>query len=236
MTNNVTIFAYNCEEIDLVIQKNTTVAFMKESKLHMVDLSKALSTPLIKQNCVNMIQSHTLMDLSPNHDDNHIKINMDTKDNDVELANVMPINLSEKQIWQIAEQSAFVHPNMFHPKPRFSLEDAIITSQTKQRLDKLLIDFDDIMSHSSIDIGLVTLEEVPIETAPDALPIASKPYPIALKHHRFVKEELQKLLQAGLIERLMSQYASPALVVNDTISVIVLTVISHTFSSLMLIG
>ena len=213
MTNNVIIFAYNCGEIDLAIQKNTTVAFMKESKLHMVDLSKALSTPLIKQNCANMIQSYTLKDLCPNYDDSHAKINMDTKGNDIELANVTPTNLSEKQIWQIAEQSAFVHPSTFHPKPRLSLEDAIITPQTKQRLDKLLINFDGIMSHSSTNIGLVTLEEVPIETPPDTLPIASKPYTLALKH-QFVKEELQKLLQAGLIERLMSPYASPILVVN----------------------
>ena len=70
------------------------------------------------------------------------------------------------------------------------------------------------MSHSSTDIGLVTLEGVPIETPPDALPIASKPYPLALKHHQFVKEELQKLLLAGLIEQSMSPYASPVLVVN----------------------
>ena len=53
-----------------------------------------------------------------------------------------------------------------------------------------------------------------IETPLDALPIASKPYPSALKHHQFVKEELQKLLQAGLIERSISPYTSPVLVVN----------------------
>ena len=70
------------------------------------------------------------------------------------------------------------------------------------------------MSHSSTDIGLVTLEEVLIETPPDTLPIASKPYPLALKHHQFVKEELPKLLQAGLIEWSMSLYASQVLVVN----------------------
>ena len=120
-------------------------------------------------------------------------------------------NLRENEIRQIAEQSAFVHPNAFHPKPRLTLEDAYITSQMKQNLNKLLIDFDDIMSHSSTNIGLVTLEEVPIETPPDALPIASKPYPLALKHHQFVKEELQKLLQGGLIEQSMSPYASPCI-------------------------
>ena len=55
---------------------------------------------------------------------------------------------------------------------------------------------------------------MPIETPLDALPIASKLYPLALKHHQFVKEELQKFLQAGLIERSMSPYTSPILVVN----------------------
>ena len=34
MTNNVIIFAYNCGEIDLVIQKNTTVAFMRVQTSH----------------------------------------------------------------------------------------------------------------------------------------------------------------------------------------------------------
>ena len=109
-------------------------------------------------------------------------------------------NLSENKIRQIAEQSAFVHPSVFHPKPRLTLEDACITPPMKQNLNKLLIDFDDIMSHSSTNIGLVTLEEVLIETPPDALLTASKPYPLALKHHQFVKEELQKISQVGLIE------------------------------------
>ena len=123
-------------------------------------------------------------------------------------------NLNENEIRQIAKQSALVHPSTFHPKPRLTLEDAYITPQTKQNLNKLLIYFDDIMSHSSTDIGLVTLEEVLIETSSNALPIASKPYPLALKHHHFIKEELQKLLQAGLIEWSMSPYTSPVLVVN----------------------
>ena len=126
----------------------------------------------------------------------------------------MPSDLSENEIRQIAEELVFVHPSAFHPKLRLTLEDACITPQTKQALDKLLIDFDDIMSHSSTDIGLVTLEEVLIETPPDALPIASKPYPLVLKHHQFVKEELPKLLQADLIEWSMSPYASQVLVVN----------------------
>ena len=43
--------------------------------------------------------------------------------------------------------------------------------------------------------------------------IISKPYPLPLKHHNFVKEEIVNLLEAGLIERTMSPYAVPIIVV-----------------------
>ena len=175
-----------------------TVAYMKESKLHMVDLSQALMMPLVKQSCINAIQTQLSSESDSN--DNDANINIGMGENSPNVLNMSPSNLSENEIGQLVEQSAFVHPSTFHPKLRLTLEDACITSQTKQALDKLLIDSDDIMSHSSTDIGLVTLEEVPIETPSDALPIASNPYPLVLKHHQFIKEELQKLLRAGLIE------------------------------------
>ena len=197
MSNNVVIFTYNCGNLDLIIPKNTTVAYIKESKLHMVDLSQAITLPLIKQSCINTTQAP----LSPESNLNDASASINT-------------SIKENEIRQIGEQSAFVHPSAYHPKPRLTLEDTCIIPQTKQALDKLLINFDDIMSHSSTDIGLVTLEEVLIETPPDTLPIASKPYPLALKHHQFVKEKLQKLLQAGLIEQSMRPYSSPVLVVN----------------------
>ena len=212
MSNNIVIFAYNCSDLDLIIPKNTTVAYMEESTFHMVDLSQAITMPLIKQSCINTIQ--TQLSLESDSNDNGANINIGITENNPEPLNMLLSNLSENEIRQIVEQSAFVHPSAFHPKPRLTLEDTHITPQMKQALDKLLIDFDDIMSHSSTDIGLVTVEEVLIETPPEALPIASKPYPLALKHHQFVKEELQKLLQAGLIEQSMSPYGSPVLVVN----------------------
>ena len=182
-----------------LFQKKHDGSVHERVQFHMVDLSQAITMPLIKQSCISTIQTQ----LSPESDsnDNGANINIGIKEKNSKPLNMLPSNLSENQIRQIAEQSAFVHPSAFHPKPRLMLEDAHITPQTKQALDKLLTDFNDIMSHISTDIGLVALEEVPIETPPDALSIASKPYPLALKHHQFVKEELQKLLQAGLIEQ-----------------------------------
>ena len=185
---------------------------MKESKLHMVNQLQALMMPLVKQSCINVIQ--TQLSLGSDSNDNSANINIGTEENNSNILDMSQSSLSEDEIRQVAEQSAFVHPSAFHPKPRLTLEDAQITPQTKQASDKLLIDFDDIMSHSSMDIGLVTLEEVLIETLLDALPISSKPHPLVLKHHQFVKEELQKLLQASLIECSMSSDASSVLVVN----------------------
>ena len=41
----------------------------------------------------------------------------------------------------------------------------------------------------------------------------SKLYPLQFKHHKFVKEENKNLLEAGLIERSVSPYVTPTIVV-----------------------
>ena len=51
-----------------------------------------------------------------------------------------------------------------------------------------------------------------IETDTELPPVASKPFPLPLKHHKFVKEEIENLLEAGLIERSVSHYAAPIIV------------------------
>ena len=52
-----------------------------------------------------------------------------------------------------------------------------------------------------------------IETDPESPTVASKPYPLPLKHNNLVKEEIENLLEAGLIEYSMSPYATPVIVV-----------------------
>ena len=52
-----------------------------------------------------------------------------------------------------------------------------------------------------------------IATGPNATPIAAWPYPLALKHHNFLKQEIKKLLDAGIIFRSMSPWDKPQLVV-----------------------
>ena len=42
----------------------------------------------------------------------------------------------------------------------------------------------------------------------------SKPYPLPLKHHKFVKEKIVHLLEVGLREISMSPYVAPIIVVH----------------------
>ena len=44
--------------------------------------------------------------------------------------------------------------------------------------------------------------------------MVSKPYSLPLKHHKFIKEELTNLLEAGLIEWSLSPYAALIMVVT----------------------
>ena len=52
-----------------------------------------------------------------------------------------------------------------------------------------------------------------IHTKPGSIPVASKPYLLTLKHHKFIKEELTNLLEAALVEWSLSPYAPPIMVV-----------------------
>ena len=109
--------------------------------------------------------------------------------------------------------SSFMFHRDFYPKPRIMLLNVELPNESKQQLNDLLEEFSDIMSENSMDIGLTHLEEVVLPMDSGATPVASKPYDLPHKHHKFIKEELMNLLEAGLIERSLSPYAAPIIVV-----------------------
>ena len=73
--------------------------------------------------------------------------------------------------------------------------------------------YTNIVSQHSSDIGLTHSEEMVIETNAELPPAVSKLYPLPFKHHKYVKEEIENLLEAGLIERSMSPCATTVIVV-----------------------
>ena len=115
----------------------------------------------------------------------------------------------------VLENSALMTNEKFYPKPRVPLEDAETSAQTKQKFEQLLRRYDDIISKHSSDIGRTPLETMTIDVKPSSKLAASKPYNTALKNQEFLKQELKALLDSGVIEKSMSPYTAPIIVVNQ---------------------
>ena len=92
------------------------------------------------------------------------------------------------------------------------LEDKNISSKTQEAFDKLCDKYDDIISKNSGDIGKTMLVEMEIDTG-NHPPIASKPYTLPLKNYEWVQREIETLEKAGIIERSISPWASPVVIV-----------------------
>ena len=92
--------------------------------------------------------------------------------------------------------------------------DAKILKETKIELYKVLQKYDAIIAKSDNDTGHTELIKMHIATKPNAAPIAEWPYPLALKHHDFLKQEIKILQGAGIICKSMSPQASPTVIVK----------------------
>ena len=92
------------------------------------------------------------------------------------------------------------------------LEDKNISSETRTAFEQLCEKYDDIISKNSGDIGKTILIEMEIDTG-NHPPVASKPYTLPLKHYEWVQCEIEMLERAGIIERSISPWASPVVIV-----------------------
>ena len=95
---------------------------------------------------------------------------------------------------------------------KVELQDADITKAQQNAFKDLCMEFKDIFSTDSSDIGKTPLLEVEINTG-DSLPITQKPYTLPLKHTTWVQRELEILEKAGVIVRSVSPWASPIVMV-----------------------
>ena len=92
------------------------------------------------------------------------------------------------------------------------LEDKDIFQWTQKAFEKLCERYDKIISKNSGDIGKTMLVEMEID-AGNHPPIASKPYTLPLKHYEWVQREIETLECAGIIERSISPWASPVVII-----------------------
>ena len=114
--------------------------------------------------------------------------------------------------------SPVTHINKLGPQQDFvnynnpALQDASIDKWTRDDLDKLFDNNKDAFAEDERKIGTIPLIEMTIDTG-DYQPIAIKPYPLALKHYDWVKEETDKLLEAGVIRKSHSSWSAAIAVV-----------------------
>ena len=95
---------------------------------------------------------------------------------------------------------------------KVDLEDKVIKEETKDKFHSLCDKYDNIISKGSGDIGKTLLVEMDIDTG-DSPPIPCRPYTLPLKHYEWVKKEIDTLARAGIIDKSISAWASPVVIV-----------------------
>ena len=92
------------------------------------------------------------------------------------------------------------------------LKDKNKSVKTWHAFDELCQKFEDIISKNSGDISKTMLVEMEIDTGSHT-PITSKPYTLPLKHYEWVQREIETREKAAIIERSISPWASPVVIV-----------------------
>ena len=114
----------------------------------------------------------------------------------------IPINIPTTQ-WMLPET---IKQDTFTP-PKYQLD-----STTQQQLDYLLGTFKDQFAKDKTTIGTTPFIQMSIDTG-DSDPVSQKPYPVAMKHYQWVKEEIDKFLEAGVIRNSHSSWSALIIVV-----------------------
>ena len=102
--------------------------------------------------------------------------------------------------------SETVTPDTFNP-----LHHDISTS-VQDSLHSLLEEYDSQFAQDETLIGTTPLPSMSIDIG-TADPVSQKPYPIAMKHYDWVKDEIEKLLTAKVICFSHSSWSAPIIVV-----------------------
>ena len=99
-----------------------------------------------------------------------------------------------------------VTPDTFNP-PHHLLSQTI-----QHELNTLLQEYESQFTKDETSIGTTPLPSMTIDTG-DSNCISQKPYPIAMKHYQWVKEEIEKLLAPKVIQSSRSSSSAPIIVV-----------------------
>ena len=99
-----------------------------------------------------------------------------------------------------------VTPDTFNP-PHHELSTSV-----QNDFDLLLWKYESQFAKDETSIGTTPLTSMTIDTG-TSKPVSQKPYPIAMKHYQWVKDEIEKLLAAKVICTSQSSWSAPIIVV-----------------------
>ena len=123
---------------------------------------------------------------------------------------------SSNQQWyelsEVVESDFLISPGDVYPNRKVELEDADIKDSTRLSFEVLREEQHEAFSKNNKDIGRTQLIDMEIDTG-DSLPVAQSPYTLPLKHYDWVRQEIETLEKSGVIERSLSRWASPVIVV-----------------------
>ena len=89
-----------------------------------------------------------------------------------------------------------------------------LSLEKKQSLDESLKSFKSQFVKDETSIGTTNLTKMQIDTD-NSDPVSEKPYPIAMKHYEWVKDEINKLLDVKLICSSHSSWSAASLLVPN---------------------
>ena len=113
---------------------------------------------------------------------------------------------------EVVDSDFLISPGDVYPNRKVELEDANIKDSTRVSFEVLCEQQHEAFSKNNKDIGRTQLIEMEIDTG-DSLPVAQSPYTLPLKHYDWVRQKIETLEKSGVIERSLSRWASPVIVV-----------------------
>ena len=124
-------------------------------------------------------------------------------------------NLSKEQwceLSEVVDSDFLISPGDIYLNRKVELEDADIKNATGVSFEALCEQQHEAFSKNNKDIRCTQLIEMEIDTE-DSLPVAQYPYTLPLKHYNWVHQEIGTLEKSGVIERSLSRWVSPVIVV-----------------------
>ena len=116
------------------------------------------------------------------------------------------------EIQEVIESDFLISPGDIYPSRKVELQDAEISTEMMGKFEILCEEQQEAFLKNNQDIGKTQLIEMEIDTG-GSVPLAQSPYTLPLKHYDWVRKEIETLEKAGVIERSLSPWASPVIVV-----------------------